>query len=371
MNIRQAASGLFCLLAACGVTSPRTLPAPDTSRGATPDADTAGWRDGTSSLLDTPTATTGGSSFARNPELRLTQEEYTPHALFMDTHGGFVLAMEPWRPDISVSFLNMADTEVKGEPGDFNLRYGKAHAEGKYYVDPDSYLYGGVDYHQRSYQFSSGALGAHDETLYRASATVGFGTFIDKSADSTLFELEFSPGLWTDFSGTTHHDDWQFYSRALITWRYVDGLYLKAGAEYTGVFRHLPVYGLLGLSWVIDPTWRLDVLLPRDIRLTANVSDSTSFYLGLDLDGGVYEIRAPKDSGVNPGISRRVSTQEMNLALGGHHRFGEDFKGLSFFGRVGSALTGDYHFRSNDPAAIYDGSLEMQLFAELGFGWSF
>lgn len=370
MNIRQAASGLFCLLAACGVTTPRTLPVLEVSPVAT-ERDSTGSSDLTLSLPDGDRLTPTDRNPAWSPVLPVTQEQYTPAALFMNTHGGFVLGMEPWSPDISVSFLSMADAEVKGEPGDFNLRYGKAHAEGKFYVDPDSYLYGEVDYSQRSYQFSTGALGAHDERLYRSSATVGVGTFIDKGSDTTLLELEFSPGLWTDFSGTTHHNDWQFYGRALMTWRYMDGLYFKGGAEYTGVFRDVPVYGLLGVSWVINPAnpiWRVDVLLPRDIRLTADLSDDASLYLGLELDGGVYEIRAPKNSAVNPGISRRVSVQEMNLVLGGHHMLG---KNLSFFGRVGSALTGDYHFRSNDPAAIYDGGMEPQLFAEFGFGWNF
>ena len=336
MNTRLASTGLLCLLTACSIPSPRLAPRETT----------------------TPASVTNAPPGAAT----MTQQTYAPGEMFMKAHGEYMLHKDPWRPDVRVSFLDLPDSEVKGEAGDFTLRHFRADVEGKVYLpDPDSFLKAGVQYGHRDYQFSSGAVGAHDETLFRVSATVGYGHFL---TDDTLLEVDFNPGIYSDFSGTLHDDDWQMYARGLLTFRYAKDLYLKTGVEHSGVFRDLEVYPLVGLTWLIDTQWRVDVLLPRQARLTYDHSASTSFSLGIDIDGGQYQIRSPSPAKVR----REVNVQEMELSVSAQHRFN---KQMSVFGRVGTTLLGDYRFRSTNATAIWDGTLEPQFFAEIGLGWTF
>jgi hypothetical protein len=272
--------------------------------------------------------------------------------------------MEPWRPDLRLSYLVMTDAQVKDEAGDFDLRYGEADLRTRVQVDPQSYLELGAEFGHRFYQFSSAAVGAHDETLYKAGLDLGYGVFLDKDI---LMDLHFRPGVYSDFSGTLHHQDWQFFSSGLVTWRLDEQTFLKAGVEYSSLFRDLDVYPLLGIAWNFDPQWRLDVLLPRSIRVTYELDASTSFFVGVDLDGAEYRIRAPRGP-VNSRIERDVNVQELELSLGAQHRFDKLF---SIHGRIGTTLAGDYNFQSNSSTEAYDGTLEPALFAEIGFGITF
>ncbi len=337
MNYRVATTGLLCLFTACSVphgaaTGTTTTPVERSDEPAS--RPTASWR--------TPSP------------------QYSPREMFMNKHGDFMLRHELWRPDFLVTASAMSDSEVKNEPGDFNLIHGRFSANGRVAVDDDRFLNLGADYGRRDYDHKSATPnGANDEVLTRASLTLGYGQFLD---DNTLVEVNFEPGVYSDFSGTLHTEDWQMYSNALLTWQFDRNIFLKAGAEHSGLFRDLDAFPLAGLTWLIDPTFRLDLLLPKQARITADLTDSTSLNASLDLVGGKYEIRVAGNN-----AQRTVNVQELELSLGGHHRIG---KSLSFHARVGTTLMGDYRWRDNT-ANVYDGSLEPQLFAELGFGLDF
>ena len=289
-----------------------------------------------------------------------------PVVLFMKDHGDFMVAREPWRPDAQASVLFLSDSEVKGESGDFNLQHTRFDIERRIHLPhTDSFVDVGLQYGNRNYEFSPGTVGASDETLHRASVTLTYGQFIDPD---TLFELDFNPGVWSDFSDETlHHQDWQFYGRGLATWRYSKDIYFMGGVEYSGLFRGLDVYPVLGMAYIIDENWRFDMLLPRQIRLTYNESEHNSVYVSVDLDGGEYQIRAPS-SGVLPSRTpRTVNVQEFEASIGGLHRFNAN---LSVQGRIDMTMGGDYRFLSN-AATDYDGQLEPQIFVDIGFGWTF
>ena len=118
------------------------------------------------------------------------------------------------------------------------------------HIDPNSFVDFGAKYNNREYEFSTGVVGAHNETLHRGSASLTYGLFLDQD---TLIEAEFEPGVWSDFSNSTlHHEDWQFFGNARMTWRYSKELFLKAGVEYSPLFRDIDVYATLGLAWLID-----------------------------------------------------------------------------------------------------------------------
>ena len=299
----------------------------------------------------------------QEPEPPATRQ-YAPDHLFMQTHGDFMLKREAWRPDVRAHFGVVPDAKVKHENGDFDLRHFDADIRYPIYVNPDSYLRLGADFDHRDYDFSSNALGAHDETLHHVGLDLAYGFFLENDKDKILIEVAFQPGAYTDFSGTMHHGDWRFYSNGLATWRYDENLFFKAGIEYSGLFRHMPVYPTIGLSWIFDPQWRLDIMLPRQIRVTHDWDSNTAFFASLDLDGDQYQIRAPGP--VNR--ARDVSVQELELTVGGHYRFD---KHLSIQGRIGAVVGGDYDFRSTDPSQKYNGTLDPAAFFEIGFGYKF
>ena len=246
-------------------------------------------------IEDRPTRSLGNLA-TPNPAFDLSRipqdQNYTPIALFTKTHGEFMLAREPWRPDVQASVLAMADVEVNGEPGDFNLRHARADIQRRIFIsDPDSVITVGAQFGERDYEFTSLVPnGTHDESLYRASISLNYGRFLD---ENTLVEVEFNPGVWSDFSSALNHEDWQFYGKAMATWRYSQELFLVGGVEHSGLFRDLDVYPVAGLAWIPDRQWRLDVYLPRRIRLTHSPTEHTSIYFSVDLDGGDYEIESP------------------------------------------------------------------------------
>jgi len=340
MNFRVATAGLLCLLSACSVpfaaahSTSRT-----TDRARTDSAETA---------------TAADPVWAPAPQ-------YAPSELFMKKHGEFILRSNPWSPDLAVSISSMSDAELKHADGDFNLAHAKVGLGSKVYVDDDVFLNLGLDYGQRDYTFGDGVIGAHNEELTRASATLGFGTFLD---DSTLLEANFEPGAYSDFSGTLNHGDWQLYGNSLLTIQYDRSIYMKVGIEYSGLFRDTDVYPLVGVSLIMDDTFRFDLLAPKRARLTADLSESSSLNLSLDLVGDEYQIRPPQRAQ----LRRTINVQELELTIGGSHRIN---KRLSLHARVGTTLLGDYYWRDESATNEYRGSLEPQLFGEIGLGWTF
>ena len=360
MNIRVAICGLLCLFSACSVTSRPAATSTDLDTAideGTPVTSSAGSATHPNRPFSTSPFPTAGFSGPQN---------YAPDVLFAKDHGEFMVAREPWRPDLRASVLFLSDSEVKGEPGDFNLQHSQFDIERRIYPGhPDAFIDVGLQYGNREYDFSSGAGVASDETLHRASMTVTYGQFVDQD---TLIEIDFNPGVWSDFSDSTlHHEDWQFYGRGLATWRFDKSVFVSAGVEYSGLFREFDVYPMLGVAYVIDPNWRVDVLLPRQARLTFSYSEHSSMFLSVDLDGGEYRIRAPS-AAVGPSRTpRTVNVQEFTASLGGMHRINAM---LSLEGRVGMTMGGDYRWLGNGPGD-YDGQLEPQIFVEVGFGFSF
>jgi hypothetical protein len=339
MIYRVAVIGLLCITTACSV--PQHL---NTGNSTNFDAGL------TTPVNVSPSATT---SWSPSPQ-------YAPGELFMKEHGDFMLRHEPWRPDVITTVSTISDSEIKNKDGDFNLVQGKILADGRIHISDDGFLNVGVKYTQRNYKWN-GAATASDDSLIGASATLGLGYFVN---DSTLIEANFQPGVYSDFSGTLHHGDWEFYGNALMTFEVSRNIYFKVGAEHSGIFRDLDAFPVAGVSLIMGPSLRFDLLAPKMARLTANLSDSTAMNLSLDLEGDSYRIRPPASA-----AQHSIDVQELNASFGLHHRID---KGFSLHGRVGTTLLGDYTWgdgRVNSTNT--DGTLEPQLFIEVGFGLDF
>ncbi|MCA8956155.1 MAG: hypothetical protein KDC87_08775 [Planctomycetes bacterium] len=376
MNTCAAVHGLHRLgLAGLGLLAlgACSIPAPDATIARTPAVGTdtppsiGTPEDPTSSGAVTPaTAGAAGTSW-RSAGFGAPPAQYTPQELFSKNHGDFMLRHEPWRPKVQGSLFDMRNAELHNRTGDFDLQHAKVNAHDRWVVDPNTYLHGGAQFEHRKYVFNTPPnQGAHDESLYRTSLTLGFGHFLETDIGKVLLEVDFDPGIYSDFSGTLNHADWQFFGQAVGTWQYQDNVFVKAGIEVSKLFRDLDAYPVAGGAWVIDNTWRIDVLLPRYAKVQYTVDENLSVDFGFDLQGAEYSIRAPD------GTSRRVNVQELLMSLRGQYRF---TKNISAYGRIGTPLLGDYHFRSNRIAPVsgrsYSGTLQPQLFLEVGVGWDF
>ena len=191
----------------------------------------------------------GSASGSAQPDAAIAQD-YSPSAIFHEAHGDFLARRNRFRPAFRGSFLAMPNASLNNDPGDFDVTQFKAEGGAPFVVDPDSVGTIGGLVKARRYEFSSNTPGLEDETVWGLGMTFGFGRFVN---DETLVELEFAPGVYSDLDGSLHHNDWQFFGKGLVTFHHSDELYLKGGVEVTEVFDDVPVYPLLGLSWLFQP----------------------------------------------------------------------------------------------------------------------
>ncbi len=297
----------------------------------------------------------GGGIFDR------MQTDYSERAMFNQGHGDFILKATRFRPSIQTSLMLLPESDVTSEAGDFQLLHFNGDARVHIPMDPDNYAIVGGEIGFRRYQFDGGAAGAHDDTYYNLSANLGAGFFVE---DNLLIEAILSPGIYSDLDGSLHSDDWKFFASGLATFRQDDNLFLKAGLEYSELFRDLNLVPLLGVSWLIDEEWRVDVLAPRYAEVSYAPDTQTTIFFGFDIDGDEYRVRAPSSAGAG---KTNISVQEIRWGIGAQYRFTDE---LSGYARVGTTLAGDYKV-SDGTGAKFDGSIEPQAFLEVGMGWDF
>ncbi|MBM4063253.1 MAG: hypothetical protein FJ265_19475 [Planctomycetes bacterium] len=305
------------------------------------------------------------------------QDPYERRSIFQEVHGDFMNRMERYEPMISLGGTLLPNQRVNHEAGHYDQFGYFADVNLPWNVSTDGYLLFGAYYHGRRYNFvemgPGGTLG--DETLVAAGIKLGFGAFLD---DNWLIQVETHPGAFTDADGGLHHEDFDFPSHALVTYRAVDNVFVKVGARYNQVYEDAPWLPLLGFSWDISGTapsasveadlggWRLDVLLPEHVELSYWSSGVTGWLLGAEIQGAEYHVRTSAATG-----NQRddVHIQEVIGYLGLVHRFNDYF---SFTARAGAVLAGDYDLTTG--AAGYnrvEGALDQGFFAEVSIGFDF
>lgn len=290
------------------------------------------------------------------------QEDYSIGRLFSQHHAEFLQNERRFRPDLQVFYRHQFETTVKEEPGDFTFDEVRFDGDLRLPTDPDGFVQFGASVGTLQYDFSPTVQGPDDpnEDFNEVSVRVGVGRFLH---DDLLVTAVFEPGVYADYHGTLKREAWEFFGEALLSFRAQESLFLKAGVEVSKDFEDLPVFPLIGASWMFLPQWRIDVLLPREIELSFNPSAELIFAAGLELEGNQYAIYSPQQVG-----KQMFSAEMQEMRLYGEARLRMTDQ-LSVFGRIGTTVAGDYEIRGS--TGIYDGTLEPGLFLVGGVGWNF
>lgn len=317
--------------------------------------------------LDEAISHAGAAAPSPSPDLRFDpgwrpqDVDYSPRGMFLQEHGDFMLKYDRFRPDAEFSFAAMPDQEIQGEPGRFDLFYGKGRIDLPIYVSPDAYLIVGAYGSNRHYTVSNMPLFS-DENLAGVGVTLGVGAFLDPNV---LLEVKVQPGLWSDLDGSLKHQDYDMPGSALINWRMTDDVFVKFGARYNQVYQEAPWLPYLGLTWAIE-NFRVDIMLPERVELSWWPDSSFGVLFGTQIDGAQYRVRTSAASGR---IAGDAQVQEVIVYGGVQSRFSDS---LSLTARAGAVVAGDYHLTSgNTSLGFADGTLDAGLFVELSLGLNF
>lgn len=305
-------------------------------------------------------------SSARDPLLRrlpsLQEPDYSLEGLFQQAHGDFMLKRERYNPMLEARAQFLPSTEVKNEPGSFDLLRGSLDLEVPITVATDGFVTVGTFFDVRNYA-TSGMPNFADEDLYSAGLKLGFGWFLD---ENLLLEGLIAPGSWSDWDGTLHSDDFDYPAKVLLTIRNEDDLYFKVGVRYNEIFEEANVLPYLGVAWRFLDNWRLDVLAPEMLELSFWPTPDLGILLGGEIQGAEYHVR----SSVATGKQRADTRVQEVIVYGGAMWRATDL--LSFGARVGAVVAGDYKLDDGDPGtAVVRGMLDPALFLELSFGLDF
>lgn len=298
--------------------------------------------------------------------------DYSMTGMFRQAHQEFLAGKSRYEPMASLGLALFPNARVNGESGSFDIVIPTFDVDIPIVLSPEGYLLLGGYYEMRHYVFTSSTTLA-DETLHAAGIKLGFGAFLDSE---TFLEVEFAPGVFSDADAGLHHEDYDFPSHALVTYRVTPDLFWKLGLRYNQIYADAPVLPYIGVSWDITgmmtpegsdyasgDNWRLDVLLPEYIELSYWPTGSTGFSFGADIAGAEYHVRTSRAAGRQRDDLR---VQELITYLGFVHRF-TDY--MSFSIKSGVTLAGDYEL-TNGAAGFQkvDGALDQTYFVRATFG---
>jgi hypothetical protein len=316
-----------------------------------------------SALSDSARADYGGS-------VPQGEVDYSLRALFLQQHGDFMNRRERFRPDIALRGRVFPNQRINGEPGSFDMFGYDFDANVNAVVSPDGYLKFGAYYSGRRYVTSTAfgtagnASGIADETLIGTGVKLGFGVFL---SDNVMLEVETAPGAWSDLDDTLHHEDFDFPSMGVFTFRSLDNLFFKLGARYNQVYEDAPWLPVLGLGWEITEGFRLDIMAPESIEMSwwPGADHNLGILFGGEVTGAEYHVHTSE------AINQRddVRVQEVVTYLGLVARLSDN---ISFIARSGLVVAGDYDLTTG--AAGFnrsEGALDQGFFADLTFGISF
>jgi hypothetical protein len=313
-----------------------------------------------------PERATGGAYEPQGSQQ--SEVDYTLYALFRRAHGEFMDRRERFHPALDLRARVIPNGSIKDEPGSFDMFGYDFDLTWKALVSTEAYLTFGGYYLGRRYLTSSAfgsagnAGGIGDETLYGIGAKLGFGVFL---GDNVLFEMETHPGVWSDIDDNLHHEDFDFPSHALFTFRAIDNFFFKVGARYNQVYEDAPWLPLLGFSWEVVDGFRLDVLAPEHFEMSWWPNSSLGILFGAEVTGAEYHVHTAE--ALNQRDDLRV--QEVVSYLGIMSRFNDV---ASFMARAGIVVAGDYEMTTG--AAGFnraEGALSQSFWAEVSFGVNF
>lgn len=281
-------------------------------------------------------------------------------AAFRGAHADFV---RDATSDALVQLYGTAlpEAQLHNEPGEFDLLQWTLDATVPLPLSRDDFLVAGALAGTRDYDFT-GVPTLADERLHRYALRLGAGAFVD---DDLVVQGYWQPGVWSDLDGTLHTEDWRlWYGRALAIWRAAPDVFWKAGFILTDAV-DTGALPLLGVTWHLGAQWRLEVLLPRDLKLVWWPDPAWALSAGLRIEADEYHIRGPEELGTP---EHDVHVQEVYAFLGAEHLLTDS---LSLFVRAGTSVAGNYDWSYGGGLPDYDNTLEPALFATAGLGFRF
>lgn len=295
---------------------------------------------------------------------------YTMGQIFAEHHGEFMNLRGRYDPQVELRARAIPNARIKDEPGSFDLLGYDFDAEIPALISTESYLILGAYYGGRRYLTSSAfgtagngsGNGFGDETLINAGAKIGFGVFLD---NNVLFEVQTNPGIWSDMDDTLHHQDFDFPSSAVLTFRTFDRFFFKLGARYNQVYEEAPWLPVLGFSWEIVEGFRFDLLAPESVEISFWPNPSTGFMLGGFVTGAEYHVHTSE--AINQRADLRV--QEAIAYFGLVQRMTDYF---SLQARAGIVVAGDYTLTTGQAGFnAAEGMLDQAFYADVTMGINF
>jgi hypothetical protein len=299
--------------------------------------------------------------------------DYTLRGQFLQHHGDFMNRRQRYTPDVEIAARALPNQRVNNEPGSFDMLGYDFDATFRPLVATDGYLTFGAYYQARRYLASSdfgdgganGDDGFGDETLYGMGGKIGFGVFL---TDNVLLEAETHPGVWSDVDDTLHREDFDFPSFAMFTVRSLDNFFFKFGARYNQVYEEAPWLPILGFSWELTESLRLDVLAPERLELSIWPTQSFGVLFGGYVTGAEYHVHT-KRTGPDRDQRADARVQECIAYLGILARLNDN---ISFQARGGIVIAGEYSLTTGaDAFDPIDGPLDQGAYAEISLGVSF
>ncbi len=289
-------------------------------------------------------------------------DDYSVIGMFSRLHGKYMQDRRRFEPNVDVFGGYQAKAGLSGETGSFEFYEVGARADAEMPVDPDTFLiYGGL-FTMRRYDMDLATL-VPDTRLYEAFLTMGIGRFVN---EDFLVEGRFRPGLASDLDGTLNRDDWKFYGDVLATYRTNEQLYWKLGVRADSVFEGTPVYPELGVSYLINENWRVDILAPLYGELAYMPDPSLILKAGLSLQGEEYHYRIEQPGGND--VQADWRTQEFRIYGDATWRLTDQ---VSLHARAGATLAGKYVIGRGPGVPAYDGQIDPVFFGEIGGSFTF
>jgi hypothetical protein len=341
----------------------------------TPTADEFGtpvWR--RALTLDTPAQAADGTLArgAAPQEDPRDLPDYSLVGLFLEHHRDFLMRRERYNPQVELRTRYLPNQRVNDETGSFDLFGYDIDVDAPWVVTTEGYLKFGAYHTSRQYNFDSDTRldsgdRLTDETVYGSGLKLGFGVFLDRNV---FFEAETRPGAFSDLDASPHHNDFDFPSYAMVTFRPVEDVFFKIGARYNQIFEDAPWLPYLGLSWRLGDAMRIDILAPEYAEISLWPSPSTGILFGAEITGAQYHVRtslAQREVAIDPDTQRaNIQVQEVIVYGGLMHRFNDRF---SAYLRGGIVTAGDYTLSSGDESrGTIEGAIDQGFFAEISFG---
>lgn len=232
---------------------------------------------------------------------------------FKAAHGDFNALFVRDKSNLKFGYLAQPENEMEDSTTEFDLHNFFINARTSFIRSKDLFFNLGLDYDARYYDFRNvrPPLQTDSETLHKVALDLGVGYFY--SPDLLLLG-SFKPGIYSDFDEDLNSDDYNFFGQAMVVYRLNPRLQILGGLAVTEDFEDTAVIPLIGARWEgEDKRWRLDVTLPKEIRLGYNITPKAQAYVGAWISGNQYSVRV--ESAQNAQVDFQVQDRRAGIGL--------------------------------------------------------